>query len=270
MSTYIIGDVHGCYQSLLALLGKIQFNPKKDKLIFVGDLINRGPDSLSVLRFVKSLGDSAVVVLGNHDISFIAYMAGVYHGRGTDFPKMALAKDSTALSEWLRNQPLLHQVLDLNYLVVHAAIPPEWSIEKATQRARKAEKKLRGENYKKYLRAAYQPGPTHWKKCQTKRDKFRYTVNGLTRLRYCDAKGGFDLSEKAPPRQQKKGLLPWFESRQSRQDDQATQIVFGHWAALGYHQYGNSICIDSGCVWGNRLTALKITPDGYLAIHKKR
>ncbi len=258
MSTYLIGDVHGCYDELQMLLDKIQFDSSTDSLIFVGDLINRGPKSLDVLRFIKSLGTSAQTVLGNHDISLIAYTIGVYHGRRTDFPQMMHEDDSDELVEWLRHQPLLIHNKEKDFIVTHAGIPPRWSIEQAIQQAKKTEKKLQGEKYRKYLKAAYRSGTDSWQKDFDKYEKFRYRINGLTRLRYCDKKGEPEFKEKCPIGKQPKHLLPWFDIRQQMQNDGQTRLFFGHWAALGYHQTPNAICLDSGCVWGGKLTAVKV------------
>lgn len=261
MSTYIIGDVHGCYEDLMRLLERIQFDAKRDRLIFVGDLINRGPDSLSVLRFVRLLGDSASMVLGNHDISFIAYACGAYHGRGSDFPEMLQAKDAEYLLEWLRHQPLLIHEPSLNAIITHAGIPPRWSIKKAIKQARKAEKKLQGEKYAKYLRKAYKSKNMQWADDFNKYDKFRYRLNGFARIRYCDERGEPDYADKCPLGEQRPGLKPWFELRDALQNDGNTHLIFGHWAALGYYQGVNAICLDSGCVWGNQLTAIELHQD---------
>lgn len=258
MSTYIIGDVHGCYNELITLLKKISFKPQSDRLIFVGDLINRGPKSLQVLRFVRDLGDSAQVVLGNHDLSLIACAVGFYSGRGTDFPAMLKAKDSKQLVDWLRFQPLLIYDEKLDIIVTHAGIPPRWSIKQAIKQARKAEKKLQGKPYRQYLKVAYQGGSDSWQDSFDKYDKFRYRVNGFTRLRYCDKKGEPDYKDKCPVGKQSAALQPWFESRKKWQNDKDTRLFFGHWAALGYYQSKSVFCLDSGCVWGGKLTALQV------------
>lgn len=259
MSTYFIGDVHGCYDELMALLERLRFNRDKDRLIFVGDLVNRGGQSVAVLRYIHSLGDRAQVVLGNHDISLIAYAYGVFHGRGTDFADIMKASDSRSLVEWLRQQPLLIERKKDNVVVTHAGIPPRWSLAQAIQQAQKAEKKLRGDNVEKYLRYAYQKGGEQWRGDFSQYDKFRYRINGFSRLRYCDKKGEPNYQEKCPIGKQKKGFSPWFEQRQRSQNDGQTRVVFGHWAALGYYESANAVCLDSGCAWGGRLTAVSFT-----------
>ncbi|MGY0400293.1 MAG: symmetrical bis(5'-nucleosyl)-tetraphosphatase [Ostreibacterium sp.] len=258
MSTYFIGDVHGCYDELMQLLTKIQFDSAHDNLIFVGDLINRGPRSLDVLRFVRSLGKSAQVVLGNHDISLLAYSIDVYHGRDSDFKVIMQAHDATELTEWLRRQPLLIHDEPTNIIVTHAGIAPRWSIKKAIKQARKAEKKLRGDDYQKYLKKAYSGEGTVWSKSHDSFDKFRYRINGFTRLRYCREDGEPDFKDKCSPREQRGRLQPWFKCRERLQNDADALMIFGHWAALGFYHSANAICLDSGCVWGQRLTAIKV------------
>ncbi len=258
MATYFIGDVHGCYDDLMALLARVQFDVYSDDLIFVGDLINRGGKSLEVLRFVRSLGERARIVLGNHDISFLAYAWGIYHGRHSEFPEMFQADDAPVLLDWLRQQPLLIHNKTANYVVTHAGVPPRWSLEQAKQQARKAEAVLRGEDAKTYLCYAYERHADKWDVNFSERDKFRYRINGLTRLRYCDADGELDFHDKCPIGEQRSGLQPWFQLRKAMQVDGDTRLIFGHWAALGYHEDKNAICIDSGCAWGGELAAIKL------------
>ncbi len=262
MSTYFIGDVHGCYDELQRLLARINFNENSDRLIFVGDLINRGPRSLAVLHFIKSLGDGAEVVLGNHDISLLAYGLGVYHGRHSNFPEILVNEDAHSLLAWLRQKPLLLYLPEMNVYVVHAGIPPIWSLKKARKQAAKAEKKLRSKKWAKYLEYAYANKPDKWQSDFDKFDKFRYRLNGFARLRFCDRFGEPELNEKCSVGNQSQGLYPWFEQRLKMQDDGDARIIFGHWAALGYRQMGNIVCIDSGCVWGGQLTAIELTEKG--------
>lgn len=258
MSTYYIGDVHGCYDELMALLAELRFDQRHDRLVFVGDLMNRGPKSLQVLRFVRDLGNSAQLVLGNHDLSLLAYAADVFHGRGTDFPDMMLAPDIEPLLVWLRQQPLLIHDESRQIIVTHAGIPPRWSLEKAVKQARKAEKKLRGKHWQTYLHYAYGGGDEKWSSDFDKYDKFRYRLNGFARLRYCDEDGEPDFKDKCPVGQQGEGLSPWFDCRKSLQSDGQVKVIFGHWAALGYYTDTNAICLDSGCAWGGQLTAICI------------
>ncbi|PID63029.1 MAG: diadenosine tetraphosphatase [Gammaproteobacteria bacterium] len=256
MSTYFIGDVHGCYDELMQLLERLAFDRRHDRLIFVGDLINRGPKSLDVLRFVRDLGEAAEVVLGNHDISLLAYAWGVYHGRGSDYPEILRAADSEALLDWLRHRPLLLHDEASQAFVVHAGIPPRWSLKKAQKQARKAEKVLRGNKAEKFLRYAYGKREDTWQADYSKYDKFRYRLNGFARIRYCEVNGEPNFQDKCPLGQQPRHLLPWFSVRQHMQNDGDARIVFGHWAALGYCAQDQVICLDSGCVWGGKLTAV--------------
>lgn len=258
VNTYFIGDVHGCYDELMQLLRKIRFNHDKDRLIFVGDLINRGPRSLAVLRFVRSLGHRATVVLGNHDISLIAYAEGLYHGRGSDYAQLLAADDAQELLTWLRHQPILVRHKPLNVVVVHAGISPKWSIAEAVVYARKVEKHLQGKNYAKYLKRAYQKNTHRWSSDFNKYQKFAYRINSFARLRYCEADGEPDYHDKCPIGEQRAGLLPWFEMRKHRFPDENETVVFGHWAALGYYASPRAICLDSGCVWGGALTAISL------------
>lgn len=271
MATYFIGDVHGCYDELMLLLEKIAFSTREDRLIFVGDLVNRGKKSIEVVRFIKNLGNRAHIVLGNHDVSWLAYQAGVYSGKGTSFPDMRYAKDSDELLFWLRQQPLMLYDKQQAIVAVHAGIAPHWSIEKAQKQAQKAEKKLRSENWVAYLNAAYRQQshkPEPWLKEADKWYKFRYRINAFTRMRFCDKEGTPDLQEKGGLGQQSTGLVPWFVRRRKLQQDKVT-IVFGHWAALGFYQSEQAICIDSGCAWGGALTAVKFTTDGLVSTQVK-
>jgi len=265
-NTYIIGDVHGCYDELMDLLAHVGFNPQYDRLIFVGDLINRGPKSLAVLRFVHTLGEAAQLVLGNHDISLLAYACGAYHGRGCCFDEVLLSSEGYAWVHWLRRQPLLIEDARHRLVVVHAAIPPEWSLTKAIKQARKAERRLAGGNYGKYLKHAYQKKPVAASEKMHKYDKFSYCINGLTRLRYCQVDGQHDFVDKSPPGRQKPGLLPWFILRQRLYPDDNKLIVFGHWAALGFYRSQRVVCLDSGCAWGGALTALRVNASGMTRI----
>ncbi len=266
MSTYFIGDVHGCYDELKKLLQKINFDRDKDHLVFVGDLINRGPKSLQVLRFVRSLGNSATVILGNHDISFVAYMVNAYHGKGSDFPELSQAEDAHELAEWLRHQSILYNNKGLDVIVTHAGVLPRWSLKKAIKHAKKVEKKLRSKKYADYLSVAYQEGSDKWHKQKSKYDKFRYRLNAFTRLRYCYASGEANYNEKCVLGKQKKNTYAWFQLREKCQNDGTTRIIFGHWAALGYYKEGHAICLDSGCVWGGALTALTKDKSGWKSI----
>jgi len=261
MAVYAIGDLQGCLEPLERLLARIRFQPGRDRLWFAGDLVNRGPHSARVLRFVRDLGASAVTVLGNHDLHLLAVAAGARALRRKDTVADVLeAADGGALLEWLRQRPLVHRDADLDFAMVHAGIPPAWNIEDAERNARAVEAALRGPHRDELLRGMYGDEPADWDERLSGWDRLRYTVNALTRLRYCDAAGRLVLDETGPPSQRRPGLVPWFEARRTR--PLGTRIVFGHWATLdldgppdprhgAYH-------VDTGCVWGRRLTALRL------------
>ena len=257
MSTYVIGDIQGCYESFVRLLGRISFDPAKDRLWLVGDLVNRGPKSLEVLRHVVSLGDSVTTVLGNHDLHLLAVAAGVRKLSRTDtFGNVVKAKDADDLLHWLRHQPLLELDEKRNRLLVHAGLPPVWSVRRAFREATKVEERLQSDDWKKALAVMYGNSPRTWSKSLSSDMKLRYTVNALTRLRYCDIHGTMSFEYSGPPGTQPKSLMPWFRvpGRKAR----GTHIYFGHWSTLGVMQARNLTALDSGCVWGRRLTAVKI------------
>jgi bis(5'-nucleosyl)-tetraphosphatase (symmetrical) len=255
MAIYAIGDVQGCFVELQRLLELIQFNPGKDTLWFTGDLINRGPASLETLRFIRELGDAAITVLGNHDIHLLAVAAGIGHPKAGDTLDAILAsEDRDELLNWLRQRPLMHT--QHGYSLIHAGLPPQWSIDDAEAAARSVETVLRGSKNRQFLAHLYGNQPDKWNKSLNGFDRYRFITNCFTRMRYCDREGRLDFSEACKPGNQAPGLIPWFElpARRSR----GANILFGHWASLGYHEYDGCIALDSGCLWGRDLTALRI------------
>lgn len=257
MSTYVIGDIQGCYTSFVRLLDRISFDPGSDRLWLVGDLVNRGPKSLEVLRHVVSLGDSVTTVLGNHDLHLLAVSAGARKLSRTDtFSDVLKAKDAEELLGWLRRQPLFVYDEKRNRALVHAGLPPVWSIRRALKAAAKVEAWLRSKDWRTALVSMYGNAPRRWSKTLSDEQKLRYTINALTRIRYCDRNGRMSFEYSGPPGTQPKGLMPWFSvpGRKS----QATHVYFGHWSALGVMQATNLTALDSGCVWGRRLTAIKL------------
>jgi bis(5'-nucleosyl)-tetraphosphatase (symmetrical) len=257
MPVYAIGDLQGCYTELQDLLTRLDFNPASDRLWFVGDLVNRGPQSLECLRFVKSLGDSAMTVLGNHDLSLLSTMAGVRKlGERDTIADILNAKDRTELFDWLRRQPLLHHDPELNYVLLHAGLPPQWDLAQAKICAREIETLLRGRNYKKFFEGMYGDMPANWSEALSGAERWRFMTNCFTRLRYCTQDGKLDLKHKDTPGTQKRGLYPWFQvpGRRSRSE----RILFGHWSTLGCVQEENVISLDTGCVWGGALTAVRL------------
>ena len=266
MAVYAIGDIQGCFDELMTLLAQIHFEPGHDHLWFVGDLVNRGPQSLQVLRYVRNLGESAVTVLGNHDLHLLAVAGGHTAARRDDtFHDVLNAPDRDALLHWLRHQPLLHHDSKLGdhgrgITMIHAGLPPQWDLATARARAAEAENALRGAHYHDYLAAIYGNGPAQWSGTLSGSERWRFITNCFTRLRYCDAQGRLALKDKGAPGTQTAGYLPWFTvpGRASA----GLEIVFGHWstldpatAACAEHHVHH---LDTGCVWGGALTALRL------------
>lgn len=257
MAVYAIGDVQGCYDELMALLKKVEFKADRDRLWFAGDLVNRGPKSLQVLRFVKSLGDGAVTVLGNHDLHLLALSQGNRnHYKRSTLDKILEAPDRDELIDWLRHRPLMHQCEKRCYSLVHAGLAPQWDIETALDCAKELEQTLRGPGFHSYCQNMYGNQPDLWNDNLKGLDRLRFITNAFTRLRYCSQDGRLSLREKGAPNTQSNGFIPWFEvaKRASRND----RIIFGHWSTLGYYQADNIWCLDSGCLWGGELTALRV------------
>ncbi len=258
MAVYAIGDLQGCYDSFQRLLDKVKFDPDKDRLWLTGDLVNRGPKSLKTLRFVRGLGKSAKVVLGNHDLHLLAVAHDV--GDSTDrfgsLAKILKVNDRDELLDWLRRRPLTHYSKKLNTLLVHAGLPPQWSINKTLARAEEVETRLRSRSYVKFLEKMYGNSPDRWSGDLSGNKRLRFIVNCLTRIRMVDGKGRLDFEHKGPPADARKGLRPWFEVEEPAWE--GTRIVFGHWSALGLVINPKLICVDTGCVWGRQLTAVQL------------
>ena len=266
MSIYAIGDLQGCYTDLQRLLHHIHFNAEHDVLWFAGDLVNRGPDSLSSLRFVKSLGDAAISVLGNHDLHLLAVAEGIKEAKREDISAIMAAPDRDELIDWLRQRPFLHHDPRLKVTMVHAGVYPLWSLRQAQAHAQELEGVLRSERYHDFLHLMYGNEPTTWHNGLEGMDRLRFICNSFTRMRYCNLEGRLDLVDKGPPGSQIEGYLPWFDhpERKTRHDP----IVFGHWSTLGRVERENIYPLDTGCVWGGQLTALRIdsTPMQYFSI----
>lgn len=265
MPTYVIGDVQGCFQELQDLLGKIRFNENKDQLWFTGDLVNRGPDSLSTLRFVKAL--NTVTVLGNHDLHLLAIAERIRKPARLDTLDTILkAKDRDELLHWLRHRPLLHHDLASGYTMVHAGLPPQWDLHTAQTLAREVEQALQSRHYRDLLEQMYGNQPDQWNKQLTGIDRQRFIINAFTRMRFCDKHGVMDFAHKGPPGSEPDSLQPWFSLPKRKTGNNS--ILFGHWAAI----YSGNIKdfkpfnvypLDTGCVWGDKLTALRLE-DGNL------
>ena len=257
MATYAIGDIQGCYYELRTLLDKLNFDPAKDKLWLAGDMVNRGTESLSVLRFVKSLGKRAVCVLGNHDLHLLAVSHGnLKHYKDASLEDVLLAPDRDELVHWLRHQPLMHRDEKKRFSMIHAGLPPQWDIDTALNCAREVEEMLQGPDYRELIDKMYGNKPDRWSTELKGMDRLRFIINCFTRLRYCSDDGTLHLKEKATPGTQRSGLHPWFEVP-GRASDQE-RIVCGHWSTLGFVNRHNVWSLDTGCLWGGSLTAVRI------------
>ncbi|MEA2693714.1 MAG: hypothetical protein QOJ16_3101 [Acidobacteriota bacterium] len=254
MATYVIGDVHGCFDTLKRLLSRIGHSPRQDRLWLVGDLVNRGPRSLAVLRWAAEQGgDRLVTVLGNHDLHLLARAAGLAKERRRDTLEAILAaRDRDDLLAWLRGRPLLHR--EGGHVLVHAGLLPDWTIEDAETLAREVERELQGEKGDRLLASLRDELPGPWQAALSGAARRRLALAAFSRLRTLTPKGLCDFS--GPPDQAPDGCTAWFEvpGRKSR----GTTLLFGHWAALGFMKKDGVIALDTGCVWGRALTALRL------------
>lgn len=258
MTIYAIGDVQGCYDELQALLEKIAFCKNNDTLWFVGDLINRGPKSLETLRFIKNLGTAAQCVLGNHDLHLLAVAYGHKKTHKSDTLDAILkANDCKQLLDWLRHQPLLHHDATLKVTMVHAGIFPNWDFQHAQQYANEVQQILRSDQCDYLLQHLYGDKPTCWSEELHGVERWRFIINAFTRMRYVTEQGCLTMKAKMSVNNAPKTLVPWYDAPKRLLDKHT--IVFGHWAALnGVTDHPHAINIDTGCVWGNRLTALTL------------
>ena len=252
MAIYAIGDVQGCFDELKELLKKCNYKKKNDRLWFVGDLVNRGPKSLEVLRFVRDLGDAAVTVLGNHDLHLITQYEGFERKRKDDsFGDVLGARDAKELVDWLRTRPMMH--VEGGNAMVHAGLLPGWNIKQALALGREVEAALRAAGYREFLKNMYGSKPEAWSNSLAGWDRLRVIVNAMTRMRFCDRQGRMALQGKGtePP----KGYLRWYETRPKAERQ---TLLFGHWSQLGLVVTPRVIGLDSGCVWGGKLSALRL------------
>lgn len=255
MSIYAIGDVQGCFDELQALLEHIDFNPHQDTLWFTGDLVNRGDYSLETLRFVKNLGASAVTVLGNHDIHLLMSANFPERIKKKDTLRHVLAApDCGELLDWLRFQPFFHYENEMGLL--HAGVPPQWDLATTQQMAALAQAALRDEDYRYALSALYSDQPNIWSDTLRGMAQLRFIVNAFTRMRFCTQDGQLDFDHNGELGSQPAHLMPWFEVPHRK--IASTTLIFGHWAALGYYAKNNCYCVDTGCVWGRELSALRV------------
>ncbi|KKO44888.1 diadenosine tetraphosphatase [Arsukibacterium ikkense] len=252
MATYVIGDLQGCMDALERLLRHINFDPQHDQLWFCGDLIARGPDSLATLNFVKTLGDQARCVLGNHDLHFLASQFGFSKIKAADkLAALQQASNLPQLVDWLLQQPLIYQSPDHRQLMVHAGLAPEWSVPEAIAAADAVSQQLKRQP-EQIFAIMYGDIPSRWQDAASEQQQWRFTINACTRMRFCQPDGSLSLQEKGSPLQQN-SLVPWYEFWRTKPHP---ELFFGHWAALnGYSPVQDIHALDTGCVWGNTLTA---------------
>ena len=252
---YAVGDVQGCGPSLKALLKKL---PTKSNLIFLGDLVNRGPDSLGALRKLKSLQESgrAECILGNHDLHLLAIDAGLRKAKGLDTVDAILkAPDRKELIDWIRKRPMA--LSNGKVLSVHAGVVPQWDLQQTLECAQEVEKALRSKSYKEFLANMYGNTPNKWSNSLKGYERLRLITNTLTRMRFCTPNGQMEFESKEGLENGPKGYIPWFNVPKRKTVD--TLIYFGHWSTLGLLRHNNVIGLDTGCVWGGKLTALEIS-----------
>jgi bis(5'-nucleosyl)-tetraphosphatase (symmetrical) len=255
MSTYVIGDIQGCHETLMRLVQRIRFDPRTDRLWFVGDLVNRGPQSLEVLRWVRGLGEAAITVLGNHDLHLLALADGLRKAKRRDTLQQVLdAPDRNELIHWLRHRPLLHR--EPPYLLVHAGLMPSWTEEHAEELARDVQETLRSERAWELLRWFQEGHPVVWSDDLKSVERLRVSLAVLTRLRTCTSDGRLCLEHAGPPAEAPAGCHPWFSLPGRR--SAGTVVLFGHWSTLGLLQTPQAIGLDTGCLWGGALSAMRL------------
>ena len=255
MAIYAIGDIQGCYHAFQALLTRIQFNPKLDQLWLVGDLINRGAGSLEVLRWCYAHQHSLKVVLGNHDLHALVVAYGFVNAhKGDTLDDLLVASDKKILLNWLRHQRLMVQ--QDNSLMVHAGLLPQWTAEQAMAYAAEVEAALQGDNYLEFLLHMYGNQPNRWSDDLAGLDRLRLITNAMTRLRICTEQGEMEFAFKGELQDIPAGFMPWFDvpTRATR----TSEVIFGHWSALGLQHRNNVYSLDTGCLWGGQLTAMNI------------
>jgi bis(5'-nucleosyl)-tetraphosphatase (symmetrical) len=277
MATYAIGDVQGCYPELSRLLDKLRFDPSRDQLWFCGDLVNRGGQSLETLRLIHGLRENVVVTLGNHDLSLLAIAQRKPDAQSRVNPELRevlFADDAPVLFEWLRNQKLLHHDEALGWGMVHAGLAPSWTLRQALRAAQEVERELSSPRHPRLLKNLFGNRPAAWSSRLQGIERFRASINTMTRMRYCDVNGRIDFEAKGMPGSQKPGLYPWFAVPGMRRRE--VNMVCGHWSALGRFAGLGVYAIDTGCVWGGQLTALRLDGEEpqYITVnaepHRKR
>tara|TARA_Y100001949_G_scaffold103168_1_gene87055 strand:+ start:111 stop:950 length:840 start_codon:yes stop_codon:yes gene_type:complete len=270
MSTYAIGDIQGCYSELQNLLNEINFDERRDELWFAGDLVNKGPKSLQTLRFIKALGVNAKITLGNHDLHLLAVAKNIQPLLKKDTIQEILAADDVKeLIDWLKSRPLLITDDNLNFTMVHAGLPPQWSLENAKEFAKECELILQSEKINKLLAEMYGDTPNIWVNSLQDYAKQRFIINCFTRIRFCNSDGMLDFDTKVAPGKQNTSLIPWYSLPNRKTKD--NKIIFGHWSTVhignekNFKQY-NVYPIDTGCLWGGRLTAMRLEDEKVFSV----
>lgn len=264
MNTFAVGDLQGLMGPLERLLERIDFDRNEDRLWLCGDLVNRGPHSLEVLRFVRGLGERAVVVLGNHDLYLLRAVAdpAVRARVHPSLEAILKAPDRDELIDWLRRRPLLHHDRALGYTLVHAGLPPAWDLALALTQAQQVEEELRGEGWRDFIGSVFGNEPDSWHPRLSGLSAHRFTINALTRMRFVTSTGRLDFEYKGAPGSQRADLYPWFEIPNRRNRD--LHILFGHWSSLGRVQSPNVYPLDGGCLWGGTLRAMRLDGESHL------
>ncbi|GHF78380.1 symmetrical bis(5'-nucleosyl)-tetraphosphatase [Thalassotalea marina] len=257
MAVYFVGDIQGCYKELKLLLQQVNFSADNDELWVAGDMVARGPDSYKTVKYLMSLGDSVKAVLGNHDLHFLATYAGIKKPKANDFlDELLAAPEIDEIISWLANTPLLRKLPEEKVYMSHAGLSPQWSLKEAKDCAEFAHKKLKGKKREQWLSIMYGERPNSWSQVNNKEEKFRFTINALTRMRYCFADGSLEFLCKYPPAKAPTNLVPWFNVPNKALSK--CHWIFGHWAALeGKAKKKNVYPLDTGCVWGGHLTLLR-------------
>ena len=270
MSAYAIGDIQGCYSELQNLLNEINFDERRDELWFAGDLVNKGPKSLQTLRFIKALGVNAKITLGNHDLHLLAVAKNIQPLLKKDTIQEILAADDVKeLIDWLKSRPLLITDDNLNFTMVHAGLPPQWSLENAKEFAKECELILQSEKINKLLAEMYGDTPNIWVNSLQDYAKQRFIINCFTRIRFCNSDGMLDFDTKVAPGKQNTSLIPWYSLPNRKTKD--NKIIFGHWSTVhignekNFKQY-NVYPIDTGCLWGGRLTAMRLEDEKVFSV----
>jgi len=255
LATYVIGDVQGCLHAFLELLEAIGFDPRHDRLWLTGDLVNRGEDSIGMLRWCMAHDASVVAILGNHDLHLLAVAEGFVptHKKDT-LDEILQAPDRKKVLAWLRRRPMVHR--EGAWLMVHAGLLPQWTAEQAVELGRELEATLRGKGYRRFLKDMYGNEPRHWADALEGQDRLRLIANAMTRTRFLNPDGGLEFLHKGVPGQAPEGLIPWFDF--PRRASRDVRILIGHWSTLGLFVRDDLVALDTGCLWGGQMTAFRL------------